>query len=235
MQKPIIDPLNRIFTTADGKLVFAEQNGIITEELVLHLDASNVNSYNGSGTTWSDLSTNDNDGTLQNGVSFADNSFVFNGSDQYVSLPIDGYPYGSSPGTLSVWAKTTSASGFRWIVSYGAQATSSARFLGIYNSSFVFGGFANDVVASGVPLDQWFNLVGTYDGTTAKIYVNGSPIASTPKTWNTLVGTARVGCQVNSTECWAGNIASVMIYGKVLSGAEILQNFNATKANFGLL
>jgi hypothetical protein len=63
--------------------------GLITTNLVLHLDASNSSSYSGSGTTWTDLSSNSNDGTLTNGPTYsADNggAIVFDGTDDYVSL-----------------------------------------------------------------------------------------------------------------------------------------------------
>jgi hypothetical protein len=33
---------------------------------------------------------------------------------------------------------------------------------------------------------------------------------------------------------WTGNIGSVMLYNKVLTAAELLQNFNATRTKFGI-
>jgi hypothetical protein len=55
---------------------------IITDGLVLYLDAANTKSYIGSGTTWKDLSRNSNDGTLTNGPTFDSGnsgSIVFDG------------------------------------------------------------------------------------------------------------------------------------------------------------
>ena len=61
---------------------------IVTNGLVLYLDAANKKSYPGSGTTWTDLSGNNNTGTLTNGPTFDSNnggSIVFDGTNDYVS------------------------------------------------------------------------------------------------------------------------------------------------------
>ena len=62
---------------------------IITNGLVLSLDAANTKSYPGSGTTWRDLSGNNNSGSLVNGPTFSSangGSIVFDGSNDYVNL-----------------------------------------------------------------------------------------------------------------------------------------------------
>ncbi len=61
---------------------------IITNGLILELDAANRKSYPGSGTTWTDLSGNGNTGTLTNGPTFSSangGSIVFDGVDDYVN------------------------------------------------------------------------------------------------------------------------------------------------------
>lgn len=62
---------------------------IVTNGLVLYLDAANQKSYPGSGTTWTDLSGNGNTGTLTNGPTFSANNnggIVFDGANDYVSI-----------------------------------------------------------------------------------------------------------------------------------------------------
>ena len=58
---------------------------IITDGLVLDLDATNLFSYPGTGTTWSDLSPSGNDATLINGPTFQSDppALVFDGVDDY--------------------------------------------------------------------------------------------------------------------------------------------------------
>lgn len=62
---------------------------IVTDGLVLYLDAANTKSYPGSGTTWNDLSGNGNNGTLINGYIFnsiGNGNLVFDGSNDYVNI-----------------------------------------------------------------------------------------------------------------------------------------------------
>ena len=71
-----------------------EVSSIVTDGLILHLDAGDSNSYSGSGNTWYDISGNNNHGTL-NGPSFTNTGlkhFVFNGSDDVASLNLSNYP-----------------------------------------------------------------------------------------------------------------------------------------------
>jgi hypothetical protein len=73
-------------------------NQIITKDLVLYLDAGNINSYPGSGTTWTDLSGNGYNGTLVNGPTYnsANNGYlIFNGSNQNVTIPNASIPTGN--------------------------------------------------------------------------------------------------------------------------------------------
>jgi len=59
---------------------------IVTDGLILALDAGNRFSYPGSGTTWSDLSGNGYNGTLINGPTFSNGAIVFDGTDDYVLI-----------------------------------------------------------------------------------------------------------------------------------------------------
>jgi len=87
---------------------------IVTDGLVLALDAANVKSYPGSGTTWRDLSGNDGNGTLTAGPTFStDNGGVisFDGSDDAVD--ISGYDFGAGEVSISSCVyKDTNAQSF---------------------------------------------------------------------------------------------------------------------------
>ena len=63
---------------------------IIEDGLVLALDAGNVKSYPGSGTTWYDKSGNSNDGTLINGPTYSNNTIVTDGSNDRVEISQSG-------------------------------------------------------------------------------------------------------------------------------------------------
>ena len=212
---------------------------IVTDGLVLALDAGNTKSYPGSGTSWSDLSGNSNTGTLENGVGFDSDyggSLTFDGVDDYAPIGTSGFSFGNSAGTLSCWARTnTTAAGFRWIVSYGNASPSQSRFLGINGTTYYFGGYADDIIASGVPVNTWINMAGVYDGTNASMYINGVLVSGpAAKGWGTVPNNAQVGRQTNGVEYWSGNIAQVSIYNRALTEAEVSQNFNALRGRYGI-
>jgi hypothetical protein len=210
--------------------------------LVLALDAGNIKSYNAgiSTTTWTDLSGMSNTGTLTNGPTYSsanNGSIVFDGSNQYGPIGTSGFPFGSSAGTLSGWANATSAAAGNgnWIISYGSPATSQARFIGLYNQTYYFGGYGNDITAVGFQTNTWFNMVGVYDGTNASMYINGVLVSGpTAKTWNTVASTAQIGRQTNGGEYWNGRVSNIQVYNRALTASEIRQNFNATRGRFGI-
>ena len=220
---------------------------IVTNGLVLNLDAGQQNSYRGyflstSGTTWADLSGNANNGTLTNmevpagGDYSTDNggSLSFDGVNEYAPIGTSQFPFGASPGTLSCWVKTNTISGgFSWIVSYGSANAGQSRFLGINGSTYYFGGYSSDITVSGVPLNSWFNMVGVYNGTSASMYINGVLVSGpTALSWNTVASSAQIGRQTNGGEYWNGNISQVSIYNRALSDTEIRQNYDALKGRF---
>jgi len=213
--------------------------GVVTDGLVLALDAGVSRSYPGSGTSWTDLSGNGNTGTLTNGPTYNSSnggSIVFDGVDDYSPIGTSGFPFGSSAGTLSGWARTNTISGsYSWIVSYGKGSPRQSRFIGINGAIYLFGGYGNDINASGVPLNTWFNMVGVYDGTNASMYINGTLVSGpTARSWDTVANNAQIGRQTNGGEYWNGNIAQVSIYNRALTASEIQQNYNALRGRFGI-
>jgi hypothetical protein len=156
--------------------------------------------------------------------------------NDYSTFGTNGFSFGSSAGTLSGWANTNTISGnYSWIISYGNATGGQSRFLGINGSTYYFGGYGDDITASGVPLNTWFNIVGVYTGTNALMYINGVLVAGpTAKTWNTTANTSQIGRQTNGAEFWNGTIANVTVYNRALTAAEIQQNFNALRGRFGI-
>jgi hypothetical protein len=100
---------------------------IITQNLVLCLDAANSKSYPGSGTTWTDLSGNGNNGTLANGVGYNSGnggSLVFDGVDDYVSLTSADLRFGGSNSyTFDFFIKVPHSTTNQTIFSNGNLAT----------------------------------------------------------------------------------------------------------------
>jgi hypothetical protein len=78
---------------------------IVTDGLVLALDAADRNSYVGGSTVWNDVSGNNYTGSLVNGPTFSNNSIVFDGVDDYVDCGLSTFQ--PTQITLSVWVSRT--------------------------------------------------------------------------------------------------------------------------------
>jgi hypothetical protein len=90
---------NKLFSTSIGSKGEVVKS-IVTDGLICHLDAGNKNSYEGSGTTWTDLSGNGYNATLVNGVGFNSIGYLtFNGVNNYViTASVSNYK------SISTWA-----------------------------------------------------------------------------------------------------------------------------------
>ena len=217
---------------------------IVTDGLVLCLDAGNPNSYPGSGNTWTDLSRGRNNGTLVNGPTFSgenQGSIVFDGVDDEVAITIPGIPTGASPRTVNIWFKYTKYSQtFYSIAGYGTQSIGRTFDIGIIDSTGVlfldgYGGGYGASTGEAIPEDTWGLATAIYTGTQQQIYYNGVLKGSNNVTLDTASSTFQLGDMTWSTPKFLnGSIAHVSFYNRALSASEISQNYNATKGRFGL-
>ena len=224
-----------------------QTSNIITDGLVLHLDAGNTSSYPGTGTIWNDLTGNGNNGTLINGPTYlTDNGGVmsFDGVNDYVDIGVLAEMNNATKMTISYWCKK-SASNKQMII--GSQQSSTNGFWLQWSSDGnVYwnprnGNRANRPYALTYTSD-WICLTGTYDGSLSAsdrcdTYVNGVLVldgtSSPPDSFSSTAGN---DFQIGgfSTFISDGQIGAAHIYNRALSTNEVLQNYNATKGRFGL-
>ena len=222
---------------------------VVIDSLVLYLDASNDESYPGSGTTWTDLSGNGNNGTLTNGPTYNSGSLVFDGVDDYVDCGTASSLNDTLTGlTVSVWYKVgtnrteiiaENGTGFGAGTFYIAQedssnlsflvANASAQYQRIYGtSSYIIG--------------TWYNFVGVWSsGSSIRAYINGqdtsqallSPFGNLTSVRS---GNANlfIGRRPGGSLYSSGTISNFSIYNRALTTSEISQNYNALKSRFGL-
>ena len=227
---------------------------IITDGLVLSLDAADKNSYPGSGTTWSDLSGNNLNGTITNATfssTAGGGTLVFDGSGDSVSLPASSI-LDVTDLTICSWNYSTEYDADMFMfekTTNGVVNTQYSLFFysGGTNTHIIFrtyGLSAVDLSAvdhANAPVDgQWNHIVATYDAVAdvKKIYCNGVEIASASSITGTLVtnpaGTSIIGTYGGGSGYpFDGNIAITMVYNKALSAKEVSQNFNAQRSRFG--
>ena len=232
-----------------GKIKFIinpiENPSIITNGLVLNLDAGNTLSYPGTGTLWTDLSGNGNNGTLVNSPSFDSangGSIVFDGTNQYVNCG-NASNLQITVGTISAWVKTT---------------TPGSSYRGIIVKGFAWGLFVKDGILItydwGMPANMgtrttginisdgtWKNVVMTFTETIGTpsnnviIYLNGNPVLTTTVKHSSNSNNVQLGSNTTGINQFLnGNISQALIYNRALSSTEVIQNFNETKGRYGL-
>lgn len=211
-------------------------SSIITNGLILNLDAGNAGSYAGTGTSWTDLSGNGNFATLVNGTSYSSESggtLVFDGIDDAVYINSgSGLNIGSTY-TFSIWIKFN---GFNTVVGGSSAFYDSGypMYVADSNTMYIAAGMAY-VGISGLNLatNQWVCLTVSRSGSSVIWYKNGVSIGSGSLGTSAANVVKSIGAYYGPGFVLNGKISSVQIYSRALSGSEILQNFDSTKARFG--
>jgi hypothetical protein len=203
--------------------------------LVMNLDAGNPSSYPGTGITWTDVSGSGNNGILVNNPVYNSSnggSLVFNGSNTYVNAPL----IKTASCTFSVWTKTTSATNMLFNAGNDGSGPDLFFYGGVLSwntwdsSNNPFGNIPA-TAANG----NWHNYVVVNDAVsnTARLYYDGvlygtAVYKNASTNTNLYVGGTTGGYQ------WNGSIGNFQVHNRVLSPAEIIQNFNNLKTRYGL-
>lgn len=248
---------NQSFTTGNQCKTYLNNNGywtswgtnLVTSGLTLSLDAGDSASYSGAGSTWYDLTANQNNATLFNSPTYNPSGYLnFNkNSLEYSTVP----NIGSLPKwTIEVWVRfSSSLSGqiASVLTNQYNGATSLNYSIGTNNapSSYniaagFFDGAWRNTTGFAPSLNTWYQIVGTYDGSVIRQYVNGSASGGTLN----YVGTPSSGGQIRMMTRWDtmvgsgnyidGDLSIARIYNRDLSSTEVLQNFNVYKSRFSL-
>ena len=241
------------FATQTDKMVFNEDYpAIVTDGLVLNLDAGFTPSYPTTGTTWYDVSSGGNNGVLTNGPTFSStggDSIVFDGVDESVYKSLFSQMSSATTMTISCWCTfADNGSPGRYLWAIGRDVGGSEGGMALIGYGFAVAGGANKllfelgsgkgrVIYTGT-LQQniWYNFTCTADGTNTKIYVDGALDNTASQTTGQITSSA--GLSVGSYLSGAtppspslffhnGKVASFQVYNRALTAAEVLKNYNA--------
>jgi hypothetical protein len=230
---------------------------IVTDGLVLALDAANTKSYPGSGTSWTDLSGNSKSATLKNSPSFSTTNggqFSLNGTNNY--FYVSGAFTSYTNFTMTAWVRVSTVENHRGIfcIKNAADAAdySSGNFAIHTISGGYFGMEATDLYAGNTSQNNTVvngniaqctvvcnqsNLLVTY-------YLNG--VANGTQTITSTLtfsdhNALFIGCRQysltgedNGQNFLPGNIYNILFYNRTLSASEVLQNYNGQKSRFNL-
>jgi hypothetical protein len=221
---------------------------IVTSGLVLALDAAERLSYPRTGTTWRDLSGNNNNFSLINGPTFSAanmGGIVFDGTDDYLLISSLVWNY-NADFTIQFWFTPSSLGGANGYGLFfnGSTGSNTNRVQIAGNSDgsvslVTVGSTVGDAFTSAaglVTVGNWYNFAAVRNSGVITVYLNGVSVASGNVNYavsqqsNLYVGFIR-----SSGALWYlnGRMSSILINNRSLSVNEVLQNYNATKSRFG--
>ena len=231
------------------------QNGwrgpnIVSDGLVLYLDAGSPNSYRPDfGTTWKDMSGFNNSGSLINGTAYSNISggnITFDGVDDRINLPDIGVTE-LSAFSISCWVRASAGVIYPTVYSEGTPASWPSNLFIIYYGDIggANGGirvwFNNTSIITyntSVVDNIWRHLVYTQTNNSNRfMYLNGNQIGTNTTTITHTVTNSYIGANNNNGsfgQFYKGNISNLQLYNRALSETEILQNYNSQKSRFGL-
>jgi hypothetical protein len=215
---------------------------IATDGLALCLDAGNVRSYPGSGTSWNNLAGT-NSFYLYNGISYNDNNagyLTFDGVNDYAmssalgdisnGISISGWIYMNNAGDGILMDGRSNAGTYAYAINISSSK--------IYYQTYLATQYISPTLtfSSG----KWYFITCTQtgvssdgDSATLSVYVNGNFIGSDSRNSPALLTSfMRIGRK--NAAYHNGNIAMVVCNKKTLSANEIKQNYLATKGRFNL-
>lgn len=224
-------------------------SNIVTNGLKINLDAGNVSSYSGAGTTWTDLTGSGNSMTistnLANTFSNANGgSYLFGGNPNHTitNNAVVNVNSGTTQAiSIELWVKQTNTNGYQFWVSM----TGPTYRFGFSNGGNFFWNMGRhedrNNTSYSLPTGVWKHavLTGKLEGGSIKtrIYVDGVLVITQDEGFNTIPDLTDIF--IGSGEYYNfylmnGNLSICRVYNKALSSAEVLQNFNAEKSRFGL-
>lgn len=240
--------------------IWTARRGTVSAGLVGHWDSMALSAADRMGNIWYDISGNNNHGTLTNGASFDRIGVNFDGVNDYVNVP-DATVLNFDTGNFTVcaWVRTTETTR-RTVVSkydYNGLGTIETGWYIDVRADGRLRTAIETVTAGAVNYRVLDSNATVNDGNwhcitlqrtaqnTINVFVDGNQSNGASLTQGTVVSVSNtvalrigeesdkgVGSQFN--QYFLGNIDDVRIYNRTLSNAEILRNFNATRARFGV-
>ncbi|RMH17335.1 MAG: LamG domain-containing protein [Gammaproteobacteria bacterium] len=194
--------------------------------------------------SWQDY-VNSNNGTLngtQTRIKVVDSRFSFaekKANNGELILNADGYELITDDATLDItsaitleaWVKPFTVSTLQSVI-----GKNNAYALNITATGAVqfqrWSGTTSGTVDSTTTLSAytWYHIAATYDGTTTKIYINGSEDKSATSLSGAIDSVADdllVGALTSSTQLYSGYIDSAKVYDSALTATQILTNYQA--------
>jgi hypothetical protein len=189
-----------------------------------------------------------NNGTVGGNTSVTDEAFTFDGTGDYITSTVTTGS-GNQSFSVACWFKFTTLGGLLWGFTgttdgtSGSNPTNNSTPHAYFNTtgSINFDFWANSTVTAEklIEANRWYAGVWTYDGTTRKIYIDGTqvhlPQSSTPL--SIIDNTSRLSIGIYPTNLsggpMTGSIANFRLFNRALTSDEIYQLYAYQKEDFG--
>ena len=215
---------------------------IVTQGLILDLDAAKRESYPGTGTSWNDLSVNASKGILTNGPTFSSadyGSIAFDGVDDYANIPDNSDLRLNGNFTISLWHRAiTMVNTYPGPLYKGNSGPAGTGYIMFYtsisNGDMYFKRQNQTFTLTSATSTSWKHITFTYDGTNVRGYLNGvlgATFSGITFPTNTDTSALQLGRADNFGNGAVGNLT---MYNRALSQTEITQNFNAYRSRYGI-
>jgi hypothetical protein len=230
-------------------MAFTRGANVVTNGLVLCLDAANRKSYITGSTSWSDMSGNGMIASMSGSVPFNNTleqgTFTFGNQASFI-IPENSALNTQTP-TVEVWARTNALSQNGFWFEKGNVNTQYSLFQ--QGTNTIWRQYINEVggtrdllvtTSTYINTTNWFQVVGTFTSGTRRLYINGVLVNSDSQTGtlNTNANGMSIGVfgGFNGVRgyYYNGNISSVKVYNRALTAEEVQQNYNALKPRFNL-
>ena len=223
----------------------------VTSHLVAYYNPQDSASYSGTGTTINSLATTNLPGTMTN-ITYTSPYFTYNGTSSRVSIADNALlEPGSGDFTVEAWVYATTLTGSSRVIlgkfnNGGASphVSYALRTLASGATRFEVGNGTTVVNSPSFTLSTgtWYQIVGVWTNVASNsiaLYVNSASQGSGGHAFNSILNSTNplsIGSYNNGEypQWWNGRIGIVRLYNSALTGAEVLQNYNADRGIYGL-
>jgi hypothetical protein len=223
---------------------------IVTDGIVLSVDAYNIKSYvNGNTDTYNLVSNNVSGGTLLNGVGYDENTWTFDGVSDYIDFGAATPILNLSNWTFGVWVRADVGTTGNWYIggsgdSTGGTGTKDERvnfgILWRYENNFVdvrsSTGTAFKIARYSInpTLGEWHYFVNTYDGSNLRLWIDGVNVATLNESFTPYTSSNKfvIGDDAVNSRPLNGNVSNFHIYNRALTTEEVNQNYESQKWRF---
>ena len=225
---------------------------VVTNGLVLYYDPSNSSSYPGTGTTINSLAPTNLTGAMSN-ITYTNPYFTYNGSSSQISVADNALlEPGAGDWTMEAWFNTTAfkTGGAGTILGKfdpGGASQDVSYSIRTNNTGIVYAQIGNGATVVNSPnyqtvLNTWVQVVYVWKNVASnslEAYINGVNIGSTAHSFSSILNTSAnlyIGSYNNGEypQWFDGRIGITRLYNSALTASQVLQNYNADRAIYGI-